>query len=738
MEKSKFGRRVLAFVLVLIMVASALPLSAMAAKLDIATGTDAGTTGIQEDTLNKNGTISWPIKIYDYLADGMLFEFAQADGSVMYSSNKGTTDDYTGQYVLGKPMPTIGVGHDFTTDYVYTSDQYVNTQYTTETDRYKKTKVAAVDYQSPQYMRITSTGNYTTNFSTNMNCCIANFSSDNGGHKKGSNVRYMVLVYRAGGIEDYNGEPGFKINISNSSLAGWSQSNALVDVNGVKMTNSANWRYIVIDLQKCYSTTGWNGLNSGTPIGNIYIRLIQNSTSDYLDLSHVAFFTDPTAAASFGQNALEFVKEPGEYVSGTNWNGSCNDAFGMLHPSNGAAWNIGGGNPKTTTNGGKYAGYYTYSIGYRYPEYYSSAATYNSKRLSGRDASTGRYNGTGSEIGSSNYIYYMMPKTYSSSAGYQAKHPGATSFDMSEMKFDGYNLLTKGTKGVWTAGLLEGVLGADGTPVYRQETVEYIADVLSKTLVIPQKATNGRNNYAYVAGVKNAQQYGTTNGKANDLAQGLRNCLGITFTSGSDKGSTPKMGTYADTMAKAQNLKGAFLTVANGGHISTCMDAAYYLLHNIFIANSYNQEQDDFRYLTLSSAKLDNGQNAYVFDGGFSSGASLADLESGKINQAQYKAQTKTSVEYDEANGNIFLNPVNEKDLYYFNTSSTTTRFPFLPVTDAEGVYAGDTDSYYFAEDGKRSYSLEYGTYKNRNYNYVMASNGEFVYHEDDNLFFEF
>lgn len=748
MKKSKFGRRILAFLLVFVMMVSLLPLSVMAAKYDIVTGSGAGDTGIAEETLNKNGTINWPIKVYDYLADGMLFEFAQNDDKTMYSSNKSTSEVYAGQYVLGNPMPPIGVGHDFTTDYVYTG-QKVNTGYSTEDNRYVKTKMPAVDYQSPQYMRITTTGAF-SNYTSDMNCCIANFSSDNGGSKKGSAIRYMVMVYRSNGIYDSGSVPAFKMNVANSSLSGWNQSNALVDVNGNKMTNSADWRYIIIDIKQSYDSSNWNNMNSGTPVGYAFIRLVQDSASDYFDLSHIGFFDNTADATTFGEQCMEFHSEPGEYISGTYWNGICNDAFGMLHPSNGAAWNTGGGNALTSTNGGNYAGYYTHSIGYRMPDYASSASTYNSKRLDGRDSATGRYNGTGNQIGNSNYIYYMAPKTFMNSDAYQEEHPGATSFDMSEMEFDGYSLLTKGTKGVWTAGLLEGSLGVDGTPVYRQETVEYIADLLSKTLVIPRKASNGYNNYNFIAGVKNREQYGYSldangNEVANDLAQGLRNCLDISFT-GNTKAAAPTMGTYAETLEKASKLKGAFLTVAP--NIDTCIDAAYYLLNNLFVANSYNQEQDDFQYLTLSSAQLDNGTNAYVFDGGFSNGATLEDLENGDLTQTEYKAQTQSAVEYNGydkgGDGTISLKTVNEKDLFYYswnsdsNSGSTTTRYPFLPVTDAEGVYAGDTDSYYFAEDGKRSYTTEYGTYKNRNYNYVLASNGEFVYHEEDNLFFEF
>lgn len=741
MKNSKFFKRVLALVLVFIMVAMLLPWSVMAVnKFDVVTDRDITYTGINNNSLNQNGTINWPIKIYDYLADGLLFEFAQADGSVMYSSNKGTTDDYSGQYVLGKPMPTIGVGHDFTTDYVYTSAQYVNTKYTTEQNRYVKTKKAAVDYQNPQYMRITSTGTFTTNFGTDMNCCIANFPTDNGGGKKGSDVRYMVLVYRSSGITDYGDVPAFKMNISNEGLTTWNQSNALVDVNGVKMTNSANWRYIVIDLKQSYSSTNWTNMNNGTPVHNVYLRLVQNSTSDYLDLSYVAFYSDPTKAAEFGEQCLAFIKEPGEYISGTYWNGAGNDGFGMLYPSNGAAWNLGGGNPITTTNGGKYAGYYTQAVGgvpSKYESVWTMGTNINANRKDGVD-SDGRLNGTGNLLGTSDMIYLIQPKTF-------IKVTGGTEYDLSELQFDGYSLLTKSTKGVFTAGLLEGQLGADGTPQYRQETVEYIADMLSKTLVIPRKAANGYNNYNFVAGVKNREQYGYSiiDGKevANDLAQGLRNCLGIYF-SGNNKASAPAMGTYAETLAKANKLKGAFLTVAP--NIDTCMDAAYYLLNNLFVANSYNQAQNDYRYLTLSSATLSNGTQAYVFDGGFSNGANLDNVANGTMTQQQYKDASDSAVEYSSlkqsGDGTISLNKVDEKDYFYYQANNTayTTMYPFLPVTGSTGVYAGGTDSYYFAEDGKRSYTDEFGTYKNRNYNYVLASNGEFVYHEEDNLFFEF
>ncbi len=743
MKKSKFGVRVVALVLVTIMVASLLPLSTLAAtKFDMVTDRSITYTGIENDTLNKNGTINWPIKIYDYLADGMLFEYAQADGATMYSNNDENTDDYSGQYVLGKPMPPAAAGHDYTTDYAFDTQKVTTEDYNGHKKRFVKTKMPAVDYESPQYLRITTNSSYFKDTDKDtINCRVANFYGDNGGAIAKANVRYMALVYRANGLNAANGWPALALTVIDGGGTKWrfpaaSPGSSIFDTDGNTISDSSEWKVFICDIQNL-NTSSWGQLSS-SKIRGVCFRIPQDSSSDYFDISHIRFFSSEALAKEYGEQCLEFIKEPGEYRSGTYWNGAGNDGFGMLYPSNGAAWNSGGGNPLTTTNGGKYAGYWAQGIGgfpTKYETQWTTAKNIAANRKDGVDAD-GRLNGSGNLIGDSDMIYLMRPSSF-------IKVTGGTEYDMSELKFDGYNLLTKTSKGLFTAGLLEGQLGVDGTPQYRQETVEYIADMLSKTLVIPRIASNNRHNYNFIAGVKNRAQYGysVVDGKqvANDLAQGLRNCLGIYFT-GNTTAAAPQMGTYAETLQKADKLKGAFLTVAP--NIDTCMDAAYYLLNNLFVANSYNQPQNDYRYLTLSSAKLTNGQDAYVFDGGFSNGASLDDVASGKITQTKYKELSDSAIEYSSlkngGDGTISINKVDEKDYFYYTTSSSTTMYPFLPVTGAEGIYAGGTDSYYFAEDGKRSYTDEFGTYKNRNYNYVLTSNGEFVYHEEDNLFFEF
>ncbi len=747
MKKSKFGRRVIAFVLVFVMVVTLLPLSTISAAInEIATGTKLGDTGIDNSSLGKEGTINWPVKIYDYLADGMLFEYSSNNGAEIVCD---PAYDYGGgNYVYGKPMPTCSVySTDYTTDAAYNTNAYV-TQYNTNKRgvRYVPTAVSAVNDSSPRYLKLKI--NPSAYSGSNRNFYVSNFRNDDGVNVAPATIRYMVMVYRSSGINtttkaDYFGTSmapmSFLINsVTNTTTTTESSSWLRYDV--TSWTNSSEWTYRVFDLYSLGFTSNYTNGLSITP--NF------NSTSAYLDLSHVGYFTTSAAATEYGKNCVEFNKDPGQYLpNATNWNGGNNLGFGMLLPSSGGSWTTGGGSSSANN------GYHTHRVGYS--PYTTGTGTYSAT------FNNNRKDINGNAIGNNNI--YFITSTYASNSafGYQSKLANDSDpnndndylkgYNTNDLKLDGYNLLTYVTQGLMTIGLLEGTLNEDGTPQYRQEAVEYIAQMLYNSLVIPQKDSSGKYNYNYVTGNKSTQ-YGTdANGNALDLAQALRNCLGITFSSGANKGYFPAStstrtygyGSYAGTLTRANNsigLKGKFLDVKSNIH--TCMDAAYYLLNNIFVENSYNQVQSDYKYLTLSSAKLNSGETAFVFDGGYSVGADPAKLENGTLTQDQYIAQTKSAVEYSSlkngGDGSISMGPVQAKDMYYYSGSSTTTRFPFLPITGATGDYAGETRHYYFAEDGYRSYNNEFGTYVNRNYNYVLESNGEFVFHEEDELFFEF
>lgn len=82
MKRIGCGKRLIALVLALTMLVSLVPAMANRALAAKAGDTVAGNTGLKGN-INTKDTISWPIKIYDYMNDGMLFEYASAeDGKI--------------------------------------------------------------------------------------------------------------------------------------------------------------------------------------------------------------------------------------------------------------------------------------------------------------------------------------------------------------------------------------------------------------------------------------------------------------------------------------------------------------------------------------------------------------------------------------------------------------------------------------------------------------------------------
>ena len=593
-----------------------------------------------------------------------------------------------------------------------------------------------------------------------------------------SDVNYVVLVYRGNNMTNQryafwaqgtnSAGTGYYAGLI-SSTSSWLSSSytrsKAFDITG------GTWTYAMVDL----SATIGDADSDVYDIDNLkrvglYLPALSGGVS--LDLAYVAYFGDSATASSFGSNAAAYMNSGltggGTVVSDRGWNMGNNQNFGMLFASSGGSW--GDAQNTSTTAGGPNAdpnGYYSWMIGYN-TTYEPTAAhnafrqdiygnKYTAKHTNASAVTQSSVKGSSDPSSSSysNHIYYI-------NANYSNDNLGTDGYNTSVLQFDGYNLQQVITDGLMTAGLLEGSLSENRTPVYRQETVEYIAMTLYNALTIPQKDGKGNYNYNYISG-GTSKQYGgydlnrdgkigmadlngdgyeETNEANCDLATALRYCLGITFTAGKDRGTYPTLGNFATTNSKGSKLIGKFQDVR--GNITTCMDAAYFLLNNIFVDDSYNQLQDDYGYLTLAGVTMDNGQFAYIFDAGFTTGIQGNETSSG------YKESSQSAIKYSpyetvDKNGNISfgggtiaMENVNSKDLYYYQTGSVTTRFPFLPITDSEGDYAGESTSYYFCDDGIRVYTDEFGTYQDRNYNYVLASNGEFVYREGDDLFFQF
>lgn len=280
--------------------------------------------------------------------------------------------------------------------------------------------------------------------------------------------------------------------------------------------------------------------------------------------------------------------------------------------------------------------------------------------------------------------------------------------DSSEIEYStitnlGYELLgTFGVSGIANIGLIESGLSEEGYPVYKQEVVEYLAGLLKHSLEIPERTSDGWKNYRFVQGTPSSRFGGT------DLATALRNRI------------NGNLGSYAESDAK--DLIGTWEEV--NGNISSYHDAAYFLLNSIFVPNSYNIPQDDYDHLILSAGiDSETGEKAYVFDAGFTTSSTPSSAES--------------AVKYDTENKTISNTTAAGKTHFVYEGNSTTTLNPFLPITDKNNS-TDQTDSVYYQDDGVINNSATKDTYVNRNFNFALVSHGEFVYHADHELFFDF
>lgn len=612
-------------------------------------------------------------------------------------------------YNGGAPAPGVGYGLDFTKSEAYDSytvsnlynDWAVSTTKRTE-DNLRYARWTGMDSASPDYGT------------------IKNFVSDDGAAVAKEQVRYMAIAYKT---------PTTLLTSVKFYLNGGSGSASAAQT----FKNSSGWTYAVYDLSVAPQ------YSDATTISSVGWWFPGMTTSQSLDVSHIAFFATKAEATAFGKAAVAFDKDPGIYSStGFGWISSNNKGFGMLRGSNLVS--------------GYANNYKTYYVG---EDYF--------KRQLGLDNSDDNPD-------SGIYHLNMYDAVKGSLDGLKVTTIDGTvtdaSFDMSKITLDStegheYNLLTTITdhQTLFTVGLTESTLNADKTLQYRQETVDYIAELLRNTLIIPKVNTVGSTrlgwyNYNYVAG-EPSEIYGGV-----DLATALRAELNkVTPTAAAKEkafgysypyADAYELGTYAKTLKKKANLVGKWDDVK--GYIDTCYDAAYFLLNSIYVEESYNTPQDTYDYLILSKAQVTDGRDAFVFDAGFTV---TTHEDENPVSAVQFDAAHKViSLKAPEGAN---LDTV-YKTLYYYIPGYTTTYFPFLPVhkTNADGLLAlkdgtfsstatsgtilqDQTFSPYHEDDSVPNGSNnDSGKYTDANFNYVMVSNGEFVYHYEEDLFFEF
>lgn len=244
--------------------------------------------------------------------------------------------------------------------------------------------------------------------------------------------------------------------------------------------------------------------------------------------------------------------------------------------------------------------------------------------------------------------------------------------------------------------LVEPLLGADKKPVYTEATVTYLAQYMQKTLPEVWRNNNGSYNMWYVMGTKlfdNDNNYvGNNSSATRDLAGVFRACI--------DSG----LGTYAESKAK---------TLSEAKDCRTYFDAACFLLQSLFSDNSgYGQTVTEYHQINL----VKKG-NAYVYNSAYD--GSVYDTTNGII----YNSQTDTIT-------------TRAGTTYVRGNLQAETRFDPIGALGSGAYYGNNGNKYLEAIDPNQNDITHY--YNKTNYNLTLEGHAQFIFYEDDNLYFNF
>lgn len=625
MKHSTRGR-FLSMLLVLAMVFSVMPLGVFAAKGD-QSNVSTGLTG----NIDTSDTISLPIKILDYENDGMLFEYAE-------SKETKSAEDFGSKYY-----------YDFTgLTSTTTKDGVAAATSTSIINHWSDVSLEIKTGTYANYVRMTYVGKTNANWTGNRaGVLLTDFTTSS--TITTDQIQYMVIVYRS------NIRSGsFRVGLNRANLNGAGEDGNYTNDYTITTENDTYWTYAVLDLQNGTLGSNWD---KGAVYG-IYAGLPLDASGEWMDIAHVAYFSDEDCAKAFGEYALTDGSDRGD-----------NRAFGLLRGSRSET------DSDSVTYPSNFLGIHQYFTTDNYPH---KDDEYNGEKDTFWQINTNNAYTLADHSGISNTIGYQLFGTF---------------------------------KGIANLGLLESTLGANG-PVYKEETVEYLANLLKASLEIPERNSDGWKNYRYVKGTASIKE---EDGNYIDLATALRTRI------------TDGLGSYTESSAK--KLVGTWSEVEK--NIKTCFDAAYFLLNSIFVEGSYNAPQSNYNYLVLSAGiDTETGNKVYVFDGGFTDSAT--------------PSSAKTAVKYDTDNKTIQNSSAAGKTQFVFQvdgtTESKTTLNPFLPIRGKENVQKQTATTYYQDPGVINTVNKQEGqdTLYNRNYNFALVSEGTFVYHANDELFFDF
>ena len=701
MKKHSIGSRVLSLLLTVVMLLSMVPaIETSAATVD--------EDGYLENVkfLNNSESISLPIKINNFAVDGLLFEYLADVSSnrnaqhyvyeqggfyqllTFHLANKkvGVNVDGTNVFSdVGPDSDAISAGIDQnnslhgehgTSNTNYLGVTSGGAEYYATLAPYEMTDGGGAKYlQLRQYHR----DSYALSGRTWRK--LTSFSTPHTMDKS----RYAVIIYRVNGNTTYDNmlltwdcydevTSGDNINCSQT---------VSVKKNTTKAANS-QWQYAIIDLayrlgsteeerataaknktiQDIYLKSPLNFFKDGDTRGYTYQGVSYPATGNSMDLAAVAYFPYYGDAEQFANYGLTLG-------SNVKYFGRNNSGFSFRNSGSGYSENIAVYNWDDQKGYGK--------------QVYDTA----NKKLTLQAT-----DGDSTETGILNTVNEL-----------------------------GYALFGE-TSGYATMGLLESQLGENGRPVYKEAVVSYVAYLLQKQLTAVAKYPSdnyGWKNASFVTGVSTTSgvdeaRFGKDSlGHSLDLGSALCTCVeGATIGVGAANNGT--MGTYDQTNAKAKELIGSWDECNE--HIDTWFDAAYYLLHNLYVtdddtrydADGYGEYEDDYQHMILPQVSFKDGDQtttAYCFDTGFCISSDTKEC----------------AVVYDKDNHALTMNT---------NVYRNGSTLPFLP-TSGNGTEDGESNSPYSVDPSAIDNN---GGYQKRDYHFTISGNGYFQYESD--LFFEF
>ena len=297
-----------------------------------------GKTGLKGN-IDTSDTISWPIRIYDYLNDGMLFEYPNASyvGDI--------PDGQGGAYGGGKPAPQFTgaksvIGNDYTLkstfddEYAYknlgSTSAYAHAIDTSAEGAKEVTysRAEAKNFIEPNHLHLEYVLDQGAD-NTKSYVWVSNFARDNTKYYKGNDIRYAVVVYRTN--DAYTGRYGrFIWAASNDSYdTDYYYHNGAIDISNLDtpannygmlytedfaMPKSSDWTYAVVDMKQSTIDSKWSDIGDSERVAGIGFGFPLGAVGEQMDVTHIAYFSSEFEAEQFGMDAVAFANDPGEYL----------------------------------------------------------------------------------------------------------------------------------------------------------------------------------------------------------------------------------------------------------------------------------------------------------------------------------------------------------------------------------------------------------------------------------------